>query len=238
MSKAAESSGRPERRRMTLGTSQADLKSGFRKKRFQTILKLINDIVADKGRCRILDIGGRYSYWEDFKEELDGFPIEVTITNLERERGRTSIDDPRFLFDVADARNCPQYADFSFDLVHSNSVIEHVGLWRDMLAMANEVRRVAPAYFVQTPYFWFPIEPHYRTPIINWLPEPWRARLLMKRQLGFYRKAETMDQAMASVDDARLLDLRQFRSLFPDAEILQERVFGLTKSMMAVRRQA
>jgi hypothetical protein len=223
---------------MTLGTSQADLKSGFRRKRFEHILKLMQDIVAEKGQCRILDIGGRYSYWEDFKDEIGDLPIEVTITNLPNEKGRDAIDDPRFKFDVADARSCPQYADFSFDLVHSNSVIEHVGLWRDMLAMANEVRRIAPAYYVQTPYFWFPLEPHYRTPFINWLPEPVRARILMRRRLGFYQKADDVHAAMVSVDDSRLLDLRQFTALFPDAEILREKVFGLTKSMMAIRRRA
>jgi hypothetical protein len=226
------------RKILSLGTSQADMKSEFRKKRFRHILALMQDIVRARGRCRILDVGGRYSYWEDFKSEIGDMPIEVTMTNLENEKGRFVIDDPRFGFDVADARHCPQYPDLSFDLVHSNSVIEHVGGWRDMKAMANEVRRVAPAYYVQTPYFWFPMEPHYRTLFIHWLPEPWRAKILLRRKLGFYQKAATMDEAMRGVEDATLVDLQQFGALFPDAEILKERVFGLTKSMMAIRRPA
>lgn len=104
-----------------------------------------------------------------------------------------------------------------------------------MRAMANEVRRLAPHYFVQTPNFWFPIEPHFRTAFFHWVPEQVRVRLLMARGWGFYLKCETVDDAMARIETARCLNKRQFSALFPDARIVQERYMGLTKSFMAIR---
>ncbi len=40
---------------------------------------------------------------------------------------------------------------------------------------------------------------------------------------------------MAAVEDATLLDKQQMRFLFPDAELVYEKFFGLTKSLAAIR---
>jgi hypothetical protein len=69
------------------------------------------------------------------------------------------------------------------------------------------------------------------------MPEQWRARLHMRRRLGFYPKAESFDQAMRDCQRAQLLDYRQMAELFPEAEIMREKVGPLTKSLIAIRRQ-
>jgi hypothetical protein len=105
-----------------------------------------------------------------------------------------------------------------------------------MRQMAAEVSRLAPAYFVQTPSFWCPIEPHYRMPFIHWLPEPVRVSAVLATDLGFYKKAESIDAAMNAVEDAVLLDMRRMKSLFPDARIDRERLAGIfIKSYIAIR---
>jgi hypothetical protein len=119
--------------------------------------------------------------------------------------------------------------------VHSNSVIEHVGRWPDQRRMAREVRRLADRYFVQTPNFWFPIEPHFRLPFIHWLPEPWRVAIVMRHACGFYPRAKSCDEARDILDDARLLDAAAMAELFPDATIEREHFAGFTKSLIAVR---
>ena len=207
--------------------------TNFRKRRFRIVHDIIKAIVDRKGRCCVIDVGGTPSYWNHYLDEIGDAPIEVTIVNLRPEN--TQLPDERFSFQAGNACNLSQFRDQQFDLVHSNSVIEHVGRWKNMADMAREVRRLAPAYFVQTPNFWFPFEPHFRTPFFHWLPEQWRVRLLMSRDLGFYKRSQDIDAAMAAMEGAVLVDQRQFQALFPDAQIIREKFFGLTKSLMAVR---
>lgn len=204
----------------------------FRAKRFERLRPVIEDIIAEKGKCRIADIGGTEYYWDIFGSFVADNPIEITLFNLEAPAVRSS----RFASKVGDATDLSDLPDNAFDLIHSNSVIEHVGNWDRMCRMARNVRRLAPRYFVQTPSFWFPYEPHFRFPFFHWLPEQARAELLLNFNLGFGGKRTDYDAAMRGVQSAYLLNERQFRYLFPDAEIAKERAFGLTKSLMAIRR--
>jgi hypothetical protein len=217
---------------LPLSTSEAAVYgNSFRQKRFGRFLTIVDEIVAHKGACRILDVGGRVPYWQALAPLWRDRPCHVTLVNLEAE----PVPDGRFASLAGDARDLGALADMSFDLVHSNSVIEHVGLWRDQHRMAHEVRRLAPRYFVQTPNFWFPFEPHLRLPVIHWLPRPWRAAIVRRRACGFYPRARNYDEALHILDDARLLDAGAMAALFPDAGIERERFAGLTKSLIAVR---
>jgi hypothetical protein len=128
-------------------------------------------------------------------------------------------------------------ADDQFDVAHSNSVIEHVGQWPAMERMASEIRRISPAYFVQTPAFWFPMEPHARTLFLHMLPEPMKISMMLRRKRGFWSKASNVGDATRSVQSAHLLDYRQVCYLFPDAKVHREKMFGLTKSYIAMRAQ-
>lgn len=207
--------------------------SSFRLARFSLFLDLINSMPATDRPLRILDVGGVEAYWRD-KRQLIPRSVEITILNLD---GGELAAEPGFVFLQGNACSMPEFADNSFDIVHSNSVIEHVGQWSNMMSMAKEIRRVAPNYFVQTPYFWFPIEPHARTPLLHWLPESLKFRLVMARKCGpYWSKAATVDEAMRTIQDSSLLDRRMFSALFPDAKIISEKFLGMTKSLMAIRK--
>lgn len=201
----------------------------MRRRRAVHVLRLIRAIYEQHGRCKIIDLGGEPDYWALFDiEELRALGVHIVMVNPQS----IEVTDRMFTSIQGDARNLPDFADNSFDLVHSNSVIEHVGGWMDKEAFSREVRRLAPAYFVQTPYQWFPIEPHWLAPFIHWFPEHIRAKWLMLTNRGLrgdYAKA------MHKVEGARLLDRAQMRCLFPDAGMKNERILGLTKSVMAIR---
>ncbi len=220
--------------RHTVGRTYGDpgsLAFRCRANRFAHIRPLIERIVSEKGRCRILDLGGTEYYWDIFGSFVADNPVEIDLVNLEAGTTR----NPKIRPLAGDATDLGALGDMSYDLVHSNSVIEHVGSWKQMMAMAGNVRRLAPAYYVQTPYFWVPIEPHFRVPAFQWLPEQIRARLLMRFNLGFGGRRQTFDAAMRAVQSAVLLDRRQMAELFPDARIERERFYGFTKSLMAIR---
>lgn len=223
---------------MTLGIAAAgDQKeiacyaNGFRRARLKRLLLVIDEILSKQPTCRILDVGGWVSYWQFLEPLWRDRPLHITMVNLVA----SPVPDQRFASFVGDARDLSRLPDFSFDLVHSNSVIEHVGLWHDQRKMANEVRRLAPRYFVQTPSYWFPIEPHLRTPFIHWLPVPWRAAIVRRRACGYHPRAASYEEAREILDDARLLDAKAMAALFPDAAIERERFAGLTKSLIAIR---
>lgn len=204
----------------------------FRGRRFALIEKKIRAIHKATGSCRIIDVGGRVEYWNPILPTLTEVGARITVVNLEKTQPKPG---PLFDFAFGNACDLANYLDASFDFAHSNSLIEHVGRWPEMQRCAGEIRRVARAYYVQTPYLWFPIEPHFRAPFFAWLPEQTRARLLMRFDLGYIGKAATLGHAMLDVQSINLLDYAQMKCLFPDATISFERVAGLPKSMIACR---
>jgi 2-polyprenyl-3-methyl-5-hydroxy-6-metoxy-1,4-benzoquinol methylase len=119
------------------------------------------------------------------------------------------------------------FGDGEFDVGFSNSVIEHVPPQLQP-RFASEMARVAQRYFVQTPNKYFPIEPHYQMPLFQFLPRSARQALNRRFSLGWQPKGHW--------EEITLLSARDLSRLFPDAEIRRERVFGLTKSLIAVRR--
>jgi hypothetical protein len=208
------------------------LASRFRRARARRIVALIQAVFAERGACRIVDLGGRPDYWDVVdRAVLEACKVRITTVNLE---DQAASDDPLFDQRTGDALAFDA-ADNAFDIAHSNSVIEHVGDWGQMERFAAETRRLAARYYVQTPYFWFPIEPHFSAPLFHWAPESVRARRLMKRSHGFMARTDDLGEAMRAVQHARLLDKAMMRHLFPDARLVDERFAGLTKSLMAIR---
>jgi hypothetical protein len=206
----------------------------FRRARFAPLLEIISNVHRTKGRCSIIDVGGRKEYWSIAPEGfLAEKRVSITITNIEQDSIERP-DDSIFKFEFGDGRRL-KYADKAFDVVHSNSVIEHVGRWEDMVNFSKEISRVGSAYFVQTPNFWFPFEPHFGMLYFQCLPTPWKIALLMKKERGFFPKMATIDDAKRAIESCELLDERMMNCLFADAEIRKERFAGMVKSFVAIR---
>jgi hypothetical protein len=197
----------------------------MRRRRFELFLSLLRTLT---GHVEILDIGGTQQFW-DLMLGDDALDIGVTLLNIEHQ----PVSSQRFISAVGDARSMPQFGNGSFDVVFSNSVIEHVGDYANQRRMAEEIRRVGRRYFVQTPNKRFPLEPHFLVPWFQYLPVQARARLINKFDVGWYRRIPDIAAARDEVESIQLLTRRRFRSLFPEATIRDEKFAGLTKSFVA-----
>lgn len=170
---------------------------------------------------RIVDVGAGWG------AALERFNSVNPIVAVDLTPDATAwLHSPNVTVVQADGTALP-FSDGEFDVAFSNSVIEHVPRHLQP-AFAGEIRRVARRYYVQTPNRYFPIEPHYQLPFFQFLPQ--RAQMMLNRRftLGW--------QARGRWEEITLLGAADLRALFPDAELHREKLFGLTKSLIAVRR--
>jgi SAM-dependent methyltransferase len=191
----------------------------WRERRYRRFLELCQVRPQD----RILDVGaGTGSALERFNAVN-----EITAVDI-RPRATRWLSGPNVTVQYGDGTRLP-FEDGAFPVVFSNSVIEHVP--RELQrSFADEIRRVSERYYVQTPNRFFPIEPHYQLPLVQFLPRRVLFALSRRFNIGWMRKGEW--------EEIHLLSASDLRSLFPDGEIHRERLLGLTKSLMAVRRSA
>lgn len=200
------------------------LASRLRRKRWELFRDLMDTVPRP---IRILDVGGTEAFWRDTSLLNDDF-VEITILNVEF----ASQTEPRMSYVTGDARALP-FSDRSFDVVYSNSVIEHVGDAADQARMAAEIQRVGKRFFVQTPNYFFPIEPHFLVPGFQFLPSDARAHILHKFDLGWTKREPEFARARDVVDSVKLLKRRDFVALFPAATLYDERYLGMSKSFIA-----
>lgn len=221
-------------KKITDYSDKKSLGSKLRRKRLEFFLPLIDASFENNGAVKIIDIGGTKEYWNIVDcSYLEEKKIHITLVNLP---GSTlPPDEKHFSYVVGNGCDLSMVEDKEYHIAHSNSVIEHVGDWSKMLQFASETERVSESYFVQTPNYWFPIEPHFMAPCFHWLPKPTRVWLVMNYQLGQWNKVDTVSAGVSLVESARLLTKQMLMELFRDADIKTERLIGLPKSYVAIK---
>jgi Methyltransferase domain len=211
-------------RKLADGHAGGSFSNRMRARRFE----LFEGLTASLPRpLRIIDVGGTNDFW--VKRGWAGRDdVEITLVNLKPQEQ----EHPNIVPAVGDATNLSEYEDGSFDVAFSNSVIEHLFTLEAQTAMAREVVRVGRAYWVQTPNFWFPMEPHFLVPGWQWLPERARVSLIQKRACGWRGPCPEREDARATVREVRLMRRRELSRLFPRAAVEAERFGGLAKSFV------
>lgn len=220
--------------RLTSRRNPNSLSGRMRRKRLQVLYQMIVDYHSAVGHVRIIDVGGTQRYWKVVSRSfLENHGVHITLVNTEPDED--FLEDQLFDTVYADGCNLGQFGDKSFNIGHSNSVIEHVTSLEMMERFAGEMRRVSQSLFIQTPNYWFPIETHFVFPFFHLLPRPVRVFFRRHLNMGYYLRAATKQEAEESVDSIDLLTARRLQRLFPDCRIVRYRFLMLTKSLVALR---
>jgi 2-polyprenyl-3-methyl-5-hydroxy-6-metoxy-1,4-benzoquinol methylase len=197
----------------------------FRKKRLQEFEKLFFIRFSGIEKIEILDVGGTSNFWQH--STLLSHPgLRITLLNLYP----VETSHPAIHAIQGDATDLREFEEGSFDLVFSNSVIEHLYTLEQQQKMASEIRRVGKSYFIQTPNVYFPIEAHYALPFAQYYPKAFLLFILTKTKLSRLKKWSSAE-ASQYIAEIRLLNAQEMRALFPGASLLKEKVLGLTKSI-------
>jgi hypothetical protein len=210
--------------RKRLGGNPDSLGGRQREERARWLVETFPDLA----QMSVIDLGGRIPTWQRAPVR----PKHVHVVNMEP--SRTDIPDWAE-FDLGDACALPaQIAGRRYDLVFANSVIEHVGGHERRERFADSVHQLSDAHWVQTPYRYFPIEPHWMAPGMQFMPIAARAQLARQWPLS-YGRGKSRDTALRTVLGVELLDRTQFRYYFPDSLMRTETILGVPKSLIAYR---
>jgi len=192
----------------------------------------------DLSAMRVLDLGGRATTWA----QSSVLPKEVVILNASGWDSGVADgpgeDDNHLPVRLVVGDACSPPADIMaehFDLVYSNSVIEHLGGHSQRKAFADVVRTLGDHHWVQTPYRYFPVEPHWVFPGMQFLPVKLQAEISSRWPLGWAQLAPEMQfrDHVEMVLEVELLSISALSHYFPESAILIERLAKLPKSLVA-----
>lgn len=209
------------------GKDPGSFSNRMRTRRFRVFEDLVGEL---KRPLRMLDVGGTNEFWEQ-RGWAGRDDVNITLLNLSAPPKKWQNIDGI----AGDATDLSRYPDGTFDVVFSNSVIEHLFTHDRQVAMAREVGRVGRCYWVQTPNYWFPMEPHFHVLGWQWLPESARVGLLRRRRCGWRGPCPDREKARDLVREVRLMTAGELRRAFPEGTVLRERLAGLTKSFVVAR---
>lgn len=195
---------------------------------------------------RILDLGGwNGSHIHAILEDSSISPSNVYVADIDERAVNEAAERFGFVPVVIPEIGRIPFPDKFFDIVFCSSVIEHVTIpkedvwtlvsgrrFRDAAKQhqsefANEIRRLGKGYFVQAPHRWFPFETHSWLPFVSYLPRRLQVPLFRFTNRFWIKK---------TIPDWYLPIMKDMKYYFPDASILEERIFGVTKSLIACQR--
>lgn len=205
-------------------------------------LRLFKRFLAHaRGPLRIVDLGGTVRFWEDWGLRADD-PVDVTLVNNHLV-DKTHMDDPIRLPNIhrvcADVLTLTPEEFAKYDLIFSNSLIEHLPGRAAQEKLAAAILASGRPYFIQTPNKRSPLDPHFPrlyVPFFATYPRSLQARLLTWSALGSGSAAPSYEAALTRLEHYHPLTVHDVQQLFPQARVMVERPLGVPMSVVAISR--
>lgn len=178
------------------------------------------------GEMDVVDLGGTVDYWLSAPVR----PRTLCVVNL---RG-SELGEPPSWARTVEADACTWSPSGRYDLVVSNSLIEHLTGWERRRMLSDQIHRLADHHWVQTPYRYFPVEPHWICPFLQHAPVAVRAWVSRWWPL-MHSRAQDWHTSVYNALEVDLLSKTEMRWLFPDSQLLVEGWMGLPKALIATR---
>ncbi len=202
----------------------------WRRRRYDLFVRCLQPGPSDT----MLDVGGYPWVWTA-QPQFCGPIVTLNVDKIQWHKE----DAPNHNITAMAGDGCSlPLPDQSYDILFSNSVIEHVGDWQRQQQFAAEARRVGKALWVQTPAYECPIEPHYLTPFIHYFAPSLQRKIARWFTVWGLIERPNREQVAAMVGSIRLLRKAEMSRLFPDCEIITERLLWVVrKSYIDIHRR-
>ncbi len=181
--------------------------------------------IEPKPNQRVLDLGGQPGIWSHVRT-----PLSITLLNLPGIADPVPPSHHSFIQVEGDACDLSHMNPHDFDIVYSNSVIEHVGGESRQRAFAGQVLRFEASYWIQTPARSFPIEAHSGMPFWWFYPVSVRTRILNRWRRSLPAWTEM-------IETTTFVPPSVLHESFPGSSLMIERFFGMPKSYVVWKRR-
>ncbi|MCM8827299.1 MAG: methyltransferase domain-containing protein [Candidatus Omnitrophica bacterium] len=181
-------------------SSYADFNQEVRLRKARMVIAILKANI-DLTKCNVLDIGTGSGI---LAQEISKISRSVVSINICDER----IVKDGYKFIIVSDERLP-FKDFSFDVVISNHVIEHLPNQKLHLDEIHRVLKENGLLYLATPNKYTIIDPHYKIPFLGYLPYSWKKFILRR-----FKKKEFDTYPLGYKDIKRLIkgkfDLKDF----------------------------
>ena len=179
----------------------------------------------------VIDVGSTPSLDKEQNTFLEKTKDNQNVTCLSNQDCRILLKKYKNIKNVfiGDARNTMLEKD-SFDIVHSNATIEHLGSFENQVSFVREMIKISKeSIFIQTPNRFYPIDFHTILPFIHWLPKKIHRKILKFLKKDFYSTEEKLN-LLTTKDLKKICDKLNIKKY----KILKYKLLFLTSNLILI----
>lgn len=188
---------------------------------------------------RIIDLGGTVTFWKNWAISDDGSLQITLINNHHIDKEAVGYDNSlKYIQEIikdATTLNVDDYK--NYDVIFSNSMIEHLESWDMQKKICQEIENSGISYFIQIPNKKSIIDPHFPhllVPFFAMYPKKLQAYLLTIHGFNGGRSMSYPD-SIVRMGYYNPIDERMLRKLLPGGNLVPESFLGMSASLIMTK---